>query len=137
MAKELSATRGRYAVAIGVMLVIAAAHAFRLGKYLSGSWFRYYYSFFSDIVLPFGVYFLLCLNDARVPLLRSWAVKCALVFGIAAAAEVCQAFGIPMLGTTFDPLDFVMYAVGVTTAAVIERQLLSRFFGFWTLKESK
>jgi hypothetical protein len=108
------------------MLLIALVHLFRVGSYLRGSLFTLYYSYFSDIVVPFGMYFLLCLNDARVPFLRDWRVKALLVFGIASSTEVMQAFGVPLLGGTFDPLDFVMFGGGVLLAALVDRFLFDR-----------
>jgi hypothetical protein len=62
----------------------------------------------------------------HVHFLRDWRVKAVLVFGAASAAEVLQAFGVPLLGRTFDPLDFVMFGVGVLLAALVDRLLLDR-----------
>jgi hypothetical protein len=49
----------RRAVIVGIMIVIAATHVFRIGSYLHGELHNFYYSYLSDIVLPFGCYFLL------------------------------------------------------------------------------
>jgi hypothetical protein len=40
---------------------------------------------------------------------------------------VLQALGVPLLGRTFDPLDFVMFGVGVLLAAFVDRLLFGRF----------
>lgn len=116
--------RGRIAAAVGILLLIALVHIFRLGSYLHGSLFTLYYSYFSDVIVPFAMYFLLCLNDTHVRFLRDWRVKAVLVFGIASATEVLQAFRVPMLGQTFDPLDFVMFAGGLLLAVLVDRFLL-------------
>ena len=127
------ATRlGRTAVAVGILLLIALVHAFRVGSYLRGSLFRLYCSYFSDIVVPFGGYFLLCLSDSRHRFLRDWRVKAVLVFAVASFAEVVQAFGMPLLGRTFDPLDFVMFGAGVLLAAGLDRLLLDRLLPSWS-----
>ncbi len=78
--------------------------------------------------------FLLCLNDVRVRFLRDWRVKAVLVFGAASSTEVMQAFGIPLLGQTFDPLEFVMFGGGVLLAALVDRFLFDRLFRFWSPK---
>ena len=122
----------KYVVVIFIILVIAAVHLFRVGSYLDGVYYQYYYGYFSDIVVPFGMYFLLCMNDLRFVFLRKWTVKCLLVFGFASITEIMQAFGVPILGRTFDPLDFVMFGIGVITAALIEKQLFERIFPFWS-----
>ena len=124
----------RTALVFSIMLVIALVHLFRVGTYLQGSLFTLYYSYFSDIVIPFGMYFLLCLEDVYIRFLKDWRVKAMLVFGVASSTEVMQAFGIPLLGQTFDPLDFVMFAGGVLLAALVDRFLFDRLFSFWTPK---
>lgn len=119
---------------VGILLLIALPHILRAGTWLRGSLFTLYYSYFSDLAIPFGVYFLLCLNDGRVRFLRDWRVKAALVFGAASSAEVMQAFGIPLLGQTFDPLDFVMFGGGVVLAVLVDRCLFVRIFPWWSPK---
>ena len=123
-------------VAVVLLLFIAAIHIFRLGTYLSGNLFIWYYSFFSDIIIPIGIYFMLCINDVSIPLLKSWKTKAAIVFAIAVATEISQAFGVPLLGVTFDPLDFVMFAVGVFIAVVLDK-LFSMVFPFWSFGDEK
>ncbi len=119
---------------VGIMVAIALVHLLRVGTYLHGALFRLYYGYFSDVIVPFGMYFLLCLRDDRVPLLADWRVKAMLVFGIASSTEVMQAFGVPLLGRTFDPLDFVMFGAGVVLAVVADRICLARLLPRWSPK---
>jgi len=118
---------------IGCMLLIAMIHALRVGSYLQGSLYTYYYSYFSDLVLPFGAYFLLCTNEISFPFLRSWMAKAGVAFGAAAFAETMQGLGVPLLGSTFDPLDYLMYALGVLVAVLVDKQVFERFLPFWKL----
>lgn len=117
-------------LAVGILLLIVAAHAFRLGTCLDGKLYIYYYSYFSDIALPFGVYFLLCMNDRTIALLKKWYVKWGIVFGLPAIAESLQGLGIECLGVTFDPVDYLMYAIGATLAAALDRIVFRRLW-FW------
>jgi len=119
-------TRGRTAVIAGVMLLIVLAYVFRLGTNARGRLFVLYYSYFADVTLPFYMYFLFCLVDTRVRFLLDWRLKAVLVFGVASFVEVLQALGVPLLGRTFDPLDFAMYAGGVLLAVLADRLLLER-----------
>jgi len=80
--------RSRTTGVVGILAVIALIHLFRVGTYFRGSLFTLYYSYFSDIILPFGMYFLLCLKDDRVALLGDWRVKAMLVCGIASSVVV-------------------------------------------------
>jgi hypothetical protein len=127
---------GRMAVAIVVILLIAVIHIFRVGSYLSGRLFVLYYSYFSDIVIPIAIYFLLCINDITLPILKGWRTKATLVLLIATAAEIAQGFGIPLLGNTFDILDFVMFGVGALIAVGLDK-LLSVVFSFWSFGAAK
>jgi hypothetical protein len=127
---------GRRVVVVAVMLVIAVIHVFRVGSYLDGRLFTLYYSYFSGIVVPFGMYFLLCLSEVGFRFLRDWRVKAGVVFGVASLTELGQAVGIPLLGLTFDPLDFVMFGVGTMLAVLVDRVLFKRIFSFWTLEKT-
>jgi hypothetical protein len=133
---EFSFNFKRMAVAIVVILLIAAIHIFRVGSYLSGRLFIYYYSFFSDIVIPIAIYFLLCINDITLPFLKGWITKAILVFLIAMATEIAQGFGIPLLGNTFDILDFVMFGIGTLIAVGLDK-LFSKVFYFWSFGDEK
>jgi hypothetical protein len=121
----------RQAVVIGIMLLIAAAHIFRLGSYLPGELYNLYYSYFSDFIIPFGFYFLFCMSEQGLPWLRRWQVKLGVTFLLPAIAETLQFFGIDALGSTFDPLDYGMYAAGAACAAIVDTQVFPRLFDFW------
>ena len=127
-ALRFTARRG---VIICIQLLIAAAHVIGIGRYLEGDLAVLHRSYFSDIVIPFGYYFLLCLNRYPWPILNHAATKAAAVFLMAAAAETLQYLGIWALGSTFDPLDYVMYAAGAACAALVDTQVFPRVFDFW------
>ena len=111
------------------MIPIALLH-FVTGKNYRGPYPDFVNSYLIDIILPFGVYFLLCLPTHR--LLQPWWAKALIVFGIGATVEALQYFGIAVFGNTFDPLDFVMYAAGAILAAFCDTLIFPRIFGFWT-----
>jgi hypothetical protein len=113
------------------MTPIAIIHILRIGNYLSGEFFRFYYSYFSDLILPFGGYFLLCAAELKIPILRHWKPKLVISFLVPALAETFQFFDIPVLGSTFDPLDYIMYAFGAISAAIIDTRVFPRIFNFW------
>jgi hypothetical protein len=127
----------RRAVIVCIMMLIAAAHIFRVGSYLQGDLYNFYYSYFSDFALPFGCYFLLCASERQMPILKHWEAKLAITFLIPSIAETCQYFGIPLLGSTFDLLDYFMYGIGAISAVIIDTLVFSRIFNFWTIKEAE
>ena len=46
-----------------------------------------------------------------------------------------QAFGLPILGKVFDPLDFLMFGIGVLLTAFVDRIVVKRIFHFWSTEE--
>ncbi|MFB3789585.1 MAG: hypothetical protein ACE15F_24785 [bacterium] len=111
-------------------MLIAAIHILRLGSYLEGQYYHLYYGYFSDFVLPVGGYFLLCAAAERTPILRRWPAKPGIAFLVPALAETGQYFGISILGATFDPLDYLMYGMGVLSAWYCDARVFPRIFDF-------
>ncbi len=123
--------RIRIIIGVAVMLIVAAIHGFRVGSYLSGNAYIYYYSFASDIMLPFGAYFMLCMNEIQLRFLRKWYIKAIIVFCVMTFSEIMQFYGIYLFGVTFDWIDILMYGIGAFTAAFLDKQILARLIPFW------
>ncbi|MFC2030863.1 hypothetical protein ACFLWA_09070 [Chloroflexota bacterium] len=126
---EQDRRRRKRALIVGLVVPVALIH-FVTGDRYNGPYPEFVNGYLLDMLLPMSLYFLLCL--ANVPALRSWLVKAALVFVAASAVEMAQFFGVPLLGRTFDPTDFFMYAAGVLLAALLDTVVFPRIFGFWT-----
>ena len=118
-------------ICVLIMVSVGLIHAFRLGQLFSGPLYTFYYGYVGDIVLPLSLYFMLALNDSQVSFLKPWYVKAGIVFTGATLMEILQYFGIYALGVTFDPLDILMYGVGVLLAALIEVKLFARYLKSW------
>jgi hypothetical protein len=119
-------------IVTAIQLAIASIHLFHCGRHLSGSAFRYYSSYFSDVVIPFGAYFLLTLTEEQIPLFRSWIGKAAAIFALGTAAELAQYFGYYAFGVTFDPLDIAMYAAGALLGAFFDVNVFPHLVNGWT-----
>jgi hypothetical protein len=65
---------------------------------------------------------------------KSDCPRSILVFGVGAVVEIAQFFGVPIFGRTFDPVDFVMYGIGVILAAILDTTVFPRVFDFWALE---
>jgi len=126
--------RNRKIVGFSILAIIASMHIFRVGSYLNGDLYLLYYSYVSDLIIPFGVYFLLCINELYIKILRKWYVKAAIIIGFTTFAEILQLLGIYALGITFDPFDILMYALGVGVAVIFDRLIFKRFIPFWNIK---
>ena len=128
--------RNKKYLIIGIEIFLALMHVVGIGRHSSGRMFTLSASYFSDLALPFGFYFLLALNEERTEFLRDWWVKAGIVFLMAAFAEICQYFGLYILGRTFDPIDISVYAVGVLLAAMVD-WIFSIVFKFWKIDLQK
>ncbi len=119
---------------MAIVFIIAAIHWFRLGSYLNGDLHDYYYSYASDIMIPFAAYFLLSLNEIQFKFLQKWYMKAFIVFGIMTFSEVMQYFGIYFFGDTFDGVDILMFGVGVYIAFGLDTILLKKYVPYWNYK---
>ena len=126
--------RNRLIVGIIIIIIIALIHIFRVGSYLKGDLYLMYYSYVSDLIIPFGIYFLLCINELYIKILRKWYIKATIILGFTTLVEILQLLGIYALGITFDPVDILMYALGVGIAVIFDRLLFKRFIPFWNIK---
>jgi glycopeptide antibiotics resistance protein len=115
-------------VIVSVVIPIALLHFFTGSNY-RGPYPGFVNGYLLDILVPFAFYFLLCLNEFS--LLSFWIVKSILVFGVGFSVEIAQFFGAPIFGRTFDPLDFIMYGIGVILAAILDTTVFPRIFEFW------
>jgi hypothetical protein len=88
-------------------------------------------SYFADIAIPFGFYLLLVLVEDKYKPFQKWYTKASAVFILCALSETLQYFSVYALARVFDPLDFVMYALGVFFAAFVDRIIFKRIFDFW------
>lgn len=113
---------------VSISVTVALLH-FVTGSAYNGPFPVFVNGYMIDILLPLSAYFLLCLVE--MPLFQSWAVKSTVVFGFGLVVEMAQYFSISLLGSTFDPLDIVMYAVGVLSAAFLDVVVFPMVFSFW------
>jgi hypothetical protein len=113
----------RKVIVVGIAVVVGLLH-FLTGPGYRGPFPAFVNGYLIDILLPFAMY--LVLGITRQSILRSGITRGAFVFAIGAVAETAQYFGVPIFGRTFDPLDYLMFGVGIGLAVVFERIVLSR-----------
>lgn len=117
----------RRVLCILIVLLVALIHIIGAGHWFHGSYRDFYYSYFSDVAVPFAFYFLLCIAERNWPWVSGWKMKTTLLLGGCVLAESLQYFHVYFLGTVFDPLDFMAYIIGLAAAIVVDELLLQRF----------
>ena len=76
-----------------------------------------------DVLLPFVMYLVLGISELSI--LQSGITRSIFVFAIGAVVETLQYFGVPIFGRTFDPLDYLMYGIGIGLAVIFEKFILN------------
>ncbi|MDO9546642.1 MAG: hypothetical protein Q7J07_07830 [Pelolinea sp.] len=115
---------------IGIELILALLHIIGVGRHSNQVLYTLSASYFSDLALPFGFYFLFVLNEEKVIILQKWWAKAGIIFLMATLSGVGQYFGLYVLGRTFDPIDISVYALGVFLAVCFD-WMFSKVFHFW------
>ncbi|MEO8356337.1 MAG: hypothetical protein ABI621_10500 [Chloroflexota bacterium] len=89
-------------------------------------------SYARDLIQPFALYFFICLGTRW---LKTWQARALLAFAIPTLLELGQLFRYRIstdhYSGSFDPMDIVVYAVGVSLAVVVERQVFAKTLKFW------
>lgn len=111
----------RKIVIVCIALFVGGLH-FMIGPRYDGPFKHFFRGYLIDILLPFSLY-LLC--NARVIAMKFKLAAAVGVFLIGVGVETLQYFHVPIFGRTFDPLDFLMYGVGVTLGFLFELFVLS------------
>ena len=112
----------RKVTVIFIAIVVGLLH-FLTGSKYCGPFPVFVNGYMIDILLPFVMF--LVLGIAELPFLSSGIARGTFVFAIGAVVETLQYFGVPIFGRTFDPLDYLMYGIGIGLAAIFEKIVLS------------
>lgn len=114
-----------------ITLLIIASLFFIGAEWTGKTMHRLFHSYFADIAIPFGYYLLLVLLEEKYKLFKKWFIKAGAVFTLCALSETLQYFDYYALASVFDPMDYVLYAIGVLLAVFADRILFKRMFDFW------
>lgn len=110
----------RKPVVAAICVVVAALHLVT-GPDYRGPFRAFVTGWLIDLALPFALVLLLGVGAESWPMWRGAARRATAVFLVGAGVEVLQYLGVPLFGHTFDPVDVLMYALGVLAAVAFER----------------
>ena len=109
-----------------ISIAVGLAH-FVIGPSYSGPLRHFMGGYLIDIILPMVLFLLF-----QIPLRKYFSVtRSRLLSGsgvllIGTTVELLQYFQVPVFGSTFDPLDFIMYALGVLMGFIIDFIIINR-----------
>lgn len=110
-------------VVVAIALMVGLLH-FVTGPGYKGPFRVFVNSYLIDILLPFTMFLLLAFFEQKRMQLR--IIRGMLVFSVGAVTETMQFFGVPIFGQTFDPLDYLMFGIGIGAGILFEKKVLSR-----------
>jgi hypothetical protein len=113
----------RRVIVVVIAVVVGLLH-FLTGPGYRGPFPVFVNGYMIDLLLPFAMYLVLGLAEHSI--LRSRIVRGTVVFAIGAVSETLQYFGVPIFGSTFDLLDYVMFGIGIGLAIGFEEIVLFR-----------
>lgn len=113
----------RKTIVVSIAVIVSLLH-FLTGPNYRGPGPVIVNGYMLDILVPFAMY--LVLGIMQEPVQLNSAARGAFVFAVGAVSETLQFFNVPIFGQTFDPLDYLMFVVGILLGIVFERKLLSR-----------
>jgi glycopeptide antibiotics resistance protein len=119
------------AISMGLLLFSEQFSPARLFEPQSTGWVLWV-SYAKDLIQPFAFYFFLCLGERW---LKTWQARALLAFALPTLLEFGQ-FLYYRVSTShyvgaFDPVDIIMYTVGVGFAVMIERFIFAKALKFW------
>lgn len=89
-------------------------------------------SYANNLILPFALYFFLCLGERW---LKTWRVRALIALVIPIVLEFGQLyyhrFSTGHYVGSFDPLDVVVSIIGVGLAALVERKVFAKLIRTW------
>jgi len=103
-----------------IALIVGGLH-FITGENYRGPFPAFVNGYMIDILLPMTMTLLMGLFQTTW--LRSNLFRVCAVFGFGCFVEVSQYFGYPFLGSTFDPLDILAYAIGMFIGLAVDAGL--------------
>ena len=111
-------------IVIFIALIVGLLH-FVTGPSYNGPFSVFVNGYLIDILLPFAMF--LVLKIANLKFIKTDLLIGFVIFLIGAASETLQYFGIPIFGRTFDPLDYLMFLIGIVMAYFFHNIYLIKF----------
>jgi len=112
---------------VGISLFIALLH-FIVGPDYNGIYKHFVRSYLIDLLLPMNIYLLLQISlRKKISIVKSRVIGALFTFLIGLIVEILQLFKFEFLGSTYDPLDIVMYGIGVMIGLLVDYTIIDKF----------
>ena len=112
---------------VGLSLGVALMH-FIIGPDYSGIFENFVRGYLIDLILPLNIYLLLQISlRKKTSIGKSRMIGAFFTFSFGIIVEILQLLKIKFLGTTYDPLDIVMYGTGIILGLLVDYTIIDKF----------
>ena len=99
---------------------------FLIGPDYQGPFRNFMRGYLIDILLPFNLYLLLQISLRKsLSVNKSRIVAALLIFSFGTFVEILQLKNIDFLGSTYDPIDLLMYGLGIVLGIVMDFTIIN------------
>jgi hypothetical protein len=109
-----------------VCLIVGLLH-FLIGPNYQGIFKKFIGGYLIDILLPLNLYLLLQIGlRDYLTVTKSRIIAAVFTFAFGVIVELLQLNKIPLFGTTYDPLDILMYGIGVGLGLLLDFTIIAK-----------
>ena len=112
-------------VVVTIFAIFVALLHFITGPGYSGPFPDFVNGYMIDILLPCAMFLILKISNQNI--LTNDMSLGIFVFLVGAISETLQFFNVPIFGRTFDPLDYIMFIIGIILGYSINKFFLVKF----------
>lgn len=112
---------------VSISLFVGLLHIL-IGPDYQGIFKHFIRAYLIDILLPFNLYLLLQISLRKyTTVYKSRIIAAVFTFSFGTITEILQLNKIDFLGSTYDPLDILMYGTGVGLGVIMDLTIINGF----------
>jgi hypothetical protein len=112
---------------VSISLFVGLLH-FVIGPDYNGIFRHFIRGYLIDILLPMNIYLLLQISlRKQLPVNKARIIAAVINFAFGILVEILQLNEIEFLGSTYDPLDILMYFIGIILGIVTDLTIIDKF----------
>ena len=112
---------------VALSLFVALMH-FIIGPDYNGIFKHFVRGYLIDLILPMNLYLLLQISLRKnISIVKSRVIGAMFTFSFGVIVEIMQLLKIKFLGSTYDPLDILMYGFGIMIGILVDYTIIDKF----------
>lgn len=113
-------------IIVSISLFVGLLH-FVIGPDYQGIFKEFVRGYLIDLLLPMNLYLLLQIALRKhISVKKARIISALFVFVFGATVEILQFFDIEFFGSTYDPLDLLMYGIGIGLGIAIDLTIIDK-----------